>query len=902
MASLADVRCWSDIALTTTGFVSTFQINRLFSIIRIPDSKERVAASKWLPAMAGVFCCQSPGVPNMFEAFYRLAADPFRLLPDAEICFPHRSCANAAAQLQYAVQRGEGIVVVTGPPGSGKTTLGQRLIDDLNVAKVVGVQLVAGYLDATELLRRFAYALDIPAGAMDHPALTFHIERYLRALERSQRRALVLVDEAQTLTPQALEALRLLTDLQAHAQPLMQLVLLGQEGLEDVMGAPGMEQFRQRVIVCCRLRPMVVAETKAYLEYRLNLAGWSGDPSVTGSAVWAIHRHSHGLPRHVNKIGSRLLLYGCSEEKHQLTGRDVQVVIDDLRDELLAAETGAATAGRDYATDDMLDPAYELALVPAARETPFIKVRAARPAIDRPAELQPGETDHRAEAPPAPQYGRRLSSVRHGRQRGLAGRVRNLWSGLWQWVAAIRSKVLVQSKRLWQQTARRDGAASNALRDWLAHGRSLLSRRSDLIVRMKAPMTAALGLLRSPRVGHRMIVGALLVVGAGGVFWVAGQGGEPVATARTLVNASPVDDGLDARRGGAESPGLTPGAGVVTATAQGLPPSSSPDPDASVSAIAAALPVIGDAAGSASDLPGAPGALPEPRPDDVLTDVADIDAHEGMGSGGSMAAMEPSATASAAEVAGSGSTGREMSRSVPAAMDPAPLDDVPGGMPSTVTDPGPWVGPSTAAALQASPPPHPAVHALPGGTDNPVSAVGEDAAGAVMLAGTGDAAGPLPVAADDSPAVERETELARLLASAETAIHRDRLLLPKDLSAYHFLQQALALQPGNATAEAGLQRILQRYIDLAKRALAEDRLKAAQRFVDRAMRVDPADPRIPALSSDVEFAANQSMVLAAAEVDPGVDTPVDPGAITKESPPVDRRSSLDRFMEQVDGI
>ncbi|MBT8430805.1 MAG: AAA family ATPase, partial [Gammaproteobacteria bacterium] len=300
----------------------------------------------------------------MYEAFYKLSSDPFRLLPDPEICFPHRSCSKAWAYLRYALKRGEGIVVITGPPGSGKTTLAERLLNELNPAQTVSVRLIANDLDPIDLLRKLAYSFGLPAEGMDRAMLAHRIERYLIELEHGNRQALVLIDEAQTLSHQSLEAMRLLTDLQSRSRPVLQLFLLGQEGLEDVMCAPGMVQFQQRVIASCRLETMDLAETKAYMWYRLAFADWQGDPSINGPAVMAVYRFSQGLPRHVNKICSRLLLHGCTEEKHSLKQRDVLAVVQDLRGELLAPVGEEAGGAADIDGTDF-GSVGELALVPA---------------------------------------------------------------------------------------------------------------------------------------------------------------------------------------------------------------------------------------------------------------------------------------------------------------------------------------------------------------------------------------------------------------------------------------------------------------------------------------------------------------------------------------------------------
>ena len=280
----------------------------------------------------------------MYEKYYGLSHDPFRLLPDAGVCYPHRSNAAAWAYIRYALKRGEGIVVVTGAPGSGKTTLAHKLLQEVDKDKVFAVSLVADDLSPTDLLLKIGYTMGLPVEGKDRAMMTLMIEQHLVEMKDSERRVLLVIDEAQSLSHQALETARRLSDLQSDATSMFQLFLFGQEQLETALTSPSMEQFQHRVIARCQLEPMTAQETKAYLRYRLSAANWKGNPSFNGQAVMAIHHFSGGLPRHVNKICSRLLLHAASEEKNALDENDVKVVVHDLRFEKLGPDRPGAAA------------------------------------------------------------------------------------------------------------------------------------------------------------------------------------------------------------------------------------------------------------------------------------------------------------------------------------------------------------------------------------------------------------------------------------------------------------------------------------------------------------------------------------------------------------------------------
>jgi putative secretion ATPase (PEP-CTERM system associated) len=272
----------------------------------------------------------------MYETFYRLAADPFRLSPDPRFCFEHPSFTRARKYMQYALHRAEGFIMVTGEPGTGKTTLVESLLSALPIDGPLAARLVAAQLQPDELLRKVAYAFGLRAEHMGKATLLHELERFLMQQTRMGRGALLVIDEAQGLGASSLEELRLLTNLQENARPLLQIFLVGQEQLRQVVHSPELEQFHQRLIAACHLRPLTPEETRAYVEHRLRRVGWQRDPLITADAFLLMHRFSGGVPRRINQACSRLLLHGAAEERHRLDGRDVLTVVEDLRQETLA--------------------------------------------------------------------------------------------------------------------------------------------------------------------------------------------------------------------------------------------------------------------------------------------------------------------------------------------------------------------------------------------------------------------------------------------------------------------------------------------------------------------------------------------------------------------------------------
>jgi putative secretion ATPase (PEP-CTERM system associated) len=269
----------------------------------------------------------------MYEAFYGLKGKPFQLNPDPAFLYASRGHKSALAYLKYGMYQGEGFVVITGEIGTGKTTLIRSLLEQLDRQKVVAAQLVSTQLDAENLLRAVATAFGIPVNSPHKAELLAQIEAFLTALVPRHKRALLIVDEAQNLSPRAVEELRMLSNFQLGNQALLQSVLVGQPELREVMRSARMKQLRQRVIASYHLGPMDRQETQGYIEHRLARVGWVGDPQFDAEAMDEIYGVTGGIPRRINTLCNRLLLSGYLAEKHVFRGEDVRTVTAEMKDE-----------------------------------------------------------------------------------------------------------------------------------------------------------------------------------------------------------------------------------------------------------------------------------------------------------------------------------------------------------------------------------------------------------------------------------------------------------------------------------------------------------------------------------------------------------------------------------------
>ena len=269
----------------------------------------------------------------MYESFYGLNSKPFQLTPDPAFFFASKWHKRAMSYLQYGLSQAEGFIVITGDIGTGKTTIANSLLSEIE-DDIVAAQIVTPKLTPDELVKMVAAKFGINVAGMTKADILKDLETFLFDLSKQGQRALLLVDEAQNLPLETIEELRMLSNFQQFGKPLLQSFLLGQEELQPILRAPNMEQFRQRIVASCHLAPLVEEETKRYIEYRLQHAGWNGSALFSDEAFTRIHQFTRGVPRKINTLMDRILLYGFLEELEVLDEEAVSAVISEVKEEM----------------------------------------------------------------------------------------------------------------------------------------------------------------------------------------------------------------------------------------------------------------------------------------------------------------------------------------------------------------------------------------------------------------------------------------------------------------------------------------------------------------------------------------------------------------------------------------
>ncbi|HEX2099118.1 MAG TPA: AAA family ATPase [Candidatus Synoicihabitans sp.] len=267
----------------------------------------------------------------MYQGFYGLAELPFNITPDPKFLYLSPTHQEALHHLKYGIQERKGIIVLVGEVGCGKTTLCRRLLNELDHSHFDTALILNPRLDETQMLKAILAELGEAHPSRSEVDLVTQMNAILLERIGRGRDIVLIVDEAQNLSVDVLELLRLLSNLETDKQKLLQIVLMGQPELKQVLALPELRQLRQRITVHYELNPLTRSDVEHYVRHRLTLAGSQGRPYFTRAALWRVHRFSQGIPRIINNLCDKALLSAFIRESDEVTFWDVHRAIRDVK-------------------------------------------------------------------------------------------------------------------------------------------------------------------------------------------------------------------------------------------------------------------------------------------------------------------------------------------------------------------------------------------------------------------------------------------------------------------------------------------------------------------------------------------------------------------------------------------
>ena len=275
----------------------------------------------------------------MYEAFYGLNEKPFTIQPDPDFLFMGKRHSLAYAMLEYGIQNRAAFSVICGEIGSGKTTLVRHLLNNLGPEFEIGL-ISNTHKNTDELLEWIMLAFDQPYDGMTYVAMYDAFQKFLIKRYGEGKRNVVIVDEAQNISPLALESLRMLSNINADKDQLLQIILVGQPQLRDMLRHPDLQQFMQRVSVEFYLPPMAPTEVRKYIHHRLHVAG-RDKPLFTDEACSLIADATGGIPRAINTLCDTVMVYGFSSDAEEIGTSLIEEVLQDKKDYGVFSDTPA---------------------------------------------------------------------------------------------------------------------------------------------------------------------------------------------------------------------------------------------------------------------------------------------------------------------------------------------------------------------------------------------------------------------------------------------------------------------------------------------------------------------------------------------------------------------------------
>ncbi|HTL17418.1 MAG TPA: AAA family ATPase [Patescibacteria group bacterium] len=266
----------------------------------------------------------------MYLDYYGLTEPPFDITPNPRFLFYSARHREAYNHLLYGLRERKGFVQLTGEVGAGKTTLCRAMLEQLDPQHYATALILNPVMSADELIKAIAIEFGLPVSGLDRlDTISVINEFLLQQIERGKD-AVLIIDEAQDLTEELLEQVRLLSNLETDDRKLLQIVLMGQPELRDRLNSHRLRQLRQRITVRYHLPPLSRQEVSQYVQHRINVSGGNGTPYFTRPALWRVYRYTQGIPRLVNAVCDKALLAGFVAQREKIDFRLVSRAVREL--------------------------------------------------------------------------------------------------------------------------------------------------------------------------------------------------------------------------------------------------------------------------------------------------------------------------------------------------------------------------------------------------------------------------------------------------------------------------------------------------------------------------------------------------------------------------------------------